>query len=148
MPLEVPDAAPYVVVSFVSAVVGSYWGESRPEPVVFHCHCGAEHTEHHEGLFSGLVNGVVRFSIGCLGVSLAWYFYRISQPIVAPAEREPAATVGAARAPVVSSRASDIEFATFEPQVGDLEPEVHKQPQSVPPSQGPITRSNRKLCRT
>ena len=144
MPLEAPDAAPYVVVSFVSAVGGSYWGESRPEPVVFHCHCCAEHTEHHEGLFSGLVNGVVRFSIGCLCVSLAWCFYRISQPIVAPAERGPAATVGAARAPFVPSSASGIEFASGKHKVGDLEPESHKLPQSVSSSQGPITRSIRK----
>ena len=131
----------------MSAVGGSYFGESRPEPAVFHCHCGAEHTEHHDGSFAALANGVVRSSIGSLGVSLAWYFYRISQPIVAPAEREPAETVGAARAPFEPSAASGIEFAFFQQKVGDSEPETHKLPQSVSSSQGPITRSNRKLCR-
>ena len=148
MPLELPYSASYVAVSFVSVVVGSHFGESRPQPVVSHCHCGSEHTEHHGGIFSGLVNGVVRFSIGCLGVSLAWCFYRISQPIVGPTVRKPAGTAEATGGPFVSSFASDIEFIAARRKVGDFEPEVDKLPQSEPPSKGPITRSNKKLCRT
>ena len=144
MPFGVPDAASYLAVSLGSAVVGSYFGESRPEPDVFHCHCSAEHTEHHDGSFAALVNGVVRFSIGCLGVSLAWYFYRISQPIVAPARWKSAGAVGAARAPFLPSSASGIEFTSCKQKVGDFEPEAHKPPQSLSSSQGPITRSNRK----
>ena len=44
--------------------------------------------------------------------------------------------------------ASDIEFIAARRKVGDFEPEVDKLPQFEPPSKGPITRSNKKLCRT